>query len=171
MDLMELMSSRYSVRKYKDEPIKQAEIDKILEAARVAPTARNNQPQRIYVLQSPEALEAINSVCKCIFGAKTVFVIGFDKERVAASRLRANYNYGEVDASIVATHMMLEAWNLGIGSCCVGHYNDDKVREALGLPENIALTLLLPVGYPADDSEPIEMHYQSREISDFVEYL
>lgn len=169
-NLIELMSSRYSVRKYKDLPVEQEKLDLILEAARVAPTARNYQPQKIYVLQSEEALKAINGVCKCIFGARTVFVIGYDKERASASRLRENYDFGEVDATIVATHMMLEAWNLGLGTCCVGMFNDDEVREALRIPSNIGITLIMPAGYPADDSEPINMHYESRELSDMVEY-
>ena len=170
-DLMELMSSRYSVRKYKDIPVEQEKIDLILEAARVAPTARNYQPQKIYVLQSEEALKAISSVCRCTFNAKTVFVIGFDRERVAVSRLRENYDYGEIDSSIVATQMVLEAWDLGLGTCYVGMFNDDEVREALGLPSSIAITLILPCGYPADDSVPHEMHETSRELSEMVEYL
>ena len=79
MDFMKLAKERFSVRKFMDKPVEQEKLDVILEAGRVAPTAHNNQPQKIYVLQSEEALAKINGLCRCIFGAKTVLMITNDK--------------------------------------------------------------------------------------------
>jgi nitroreductase len=82
-----------------------------------------------------------------------------------------NYHFGEMDASIVCTHMMLQAWELGIGSCWVGLFNADEVAEVLGIPSHIRVAALLPMGYPADDAKPIDMHFQYREMSDMVEEI
>ena len=78
-NFLNLAKERYSVRKFTDKPIEKDKLEKILEAAKVAPTAKNLQPVKIYVLQSEEALEKINSLTRCIFGAKTVFLIAYDK--------------------------------------------------------------------------------------------
>lgn len=169
-DFLELAADRYSVRAFKDIPVEQDKIDKILEAARLAPTARNYQPQKIYVIQSEEALKKINDICHCIFGSRTVFVIGYDSERSSKSRLRPGYDFGDVDAAIVCTHMMLEASNLGLGTCCVGMFNDDEVREVLGLPDSIGITALLPTGYATDDCKPAALHSEFRPLEEMVEY-
>ena len=169
MIFSELAKKRYSVRKFSDRRISDAEVSAILEAARVAPTAKNLQPQRIFVLQSDGAIEKINSVCRCIFGAKTVFVVGYDEERDWKSPLMPPYHSGETDAAIVCTHMMLEAADLGLGSCWVGLFNADEVRNALGLPESVRVTALLPVGYP--EMGPSERHEAYRPDSEMIEFL
>lgn len=74
MSFLELAKERYSVRKFQDREIAQSDMDKILEAANVAPTGCNYQPQRIYVVKSEENLAKLNELCKCIFGAKTVLM-------------------------------------------------------------------------------------------------
>lgn len=171
MTFMELAKERYSVRSYSDRPIEKEKLAAILEAGKIAPTATNAQPQKIYVLQSAEALEKINSVCRCIFGAPTVLVIGYDKDRDWKNPLMPPYHSGETDASIVCTHMMLEAAEQGIGSCWVGFFNADEVSKVLGLPENVVVTALLPIGYPSECSAPSERHEKYRDDADMVEYM
>ena len=168
MNFFELAKSRWSVRAYKDTPIEEEKMQLILEAGRVAPTAKNYQPQRIYVATSKEAREKLKSVCRCTWDAPVVMVVCYDRERDYHSKLMPGYESGEKDASIVCTHMMLQAADLGIGSCWVGYFNPDQVAEVLGLPENITVTALLPIGYPAENAAPLPLHSQYRELADTV---
>lgn len=171
MTFMELAKERYSVRAFKSTPVEQEKIDKILEAAKIAPTAKNSQTQMIYVIKSPEALEKINSVCKCIYGAPLVFAIGYNKDETFGVAEDRVYGFGEIDSTIVTTHMMLEAWELGVGSCWVGLFHDAEVHEVLGLPENIRITSLMPMGYAADGCQPSDRHESYRPDEEMVEYL
>ena len=171
MDFFELAKSRYSVRAFQNKPIEEEKLQRILEAGKFAPTAKNMQPQRIYVAKSEESRKKLASVCRCTWDAPVILVVCYDRERNCKRVLNPGTETGEMDATIVCTHMMLQAWDLGIGSCWVGYYNDDAVAEALGLPAHIHVAALLPIGYPAEDSKPIQMHFSSRELSDMVEEI
>ncbi len=163
MSFIELAKQRFSVRKFKSLPIESEKIDSILEAAKVAPTAANNQPQKIYVVKSEEKRKALAEVCSCTFDAPVIFVIAYDKEKEWKNKLMPGYGAGETDAAIVTTHMMLEAWDKGIGSCWVGWFNKDQISEVLGLPENEVVSALLPIGYADDDAAPSPMHAKYRD--------
>ena len=168
MTFQELARARYSVRSFLGAPIKDEELNLILEAGRVAPTACNFQPQKIYVARSVEAREKLASVCRCTFGAPVILVVCYDRERDWKNKLMPGYESGETDAAIVCTHMMLQAADLGIGSCWVGYFNPEQVAEVLDLPENITVTALLPIGYPAENAAPLPLHSQYRELADTV---
>lgn len=168
MTFQELAKNRYSVRFFRETPIEKEHMDLILEAGRVAPTACNFQPQKIYVARSAEAREKLASVCRCTFGAPVILVVGYDRTRDWKNKLMPGLTSGETDAAIVCTHMMLQAADLGIGSCWVGYFNPEQVAEVLGLPENITVTALLPIGYPAENAEPLPLHSQYRELADTV---
>lgn len=171
MDFMKLAKERFSVRKFTDKPVEQEQLDVILEAGRVAPTAHNNQPQKIYVLQSEEALEKINGLCRCIFGAKTVLMITNDKSLEWQNPLEEGVYAGVEDVSIVATHMMLAAWELGIGSCWVNYFAPSEIAKAFNIPDNEQLVLLLPLGYAAEGATPAPLHEASRDLKEMVQYL
>ena len=168
MTFQELAKNRYSVRSFRETPIEKEHMDLILEAGRVAPTACNFQPQKIYVARSAEAREKLASVCRCTFGAPVILVVGYDRTRDWKNKLMPGLTSGETDAAIVCTHMMLQAADLGIGSCWVGYFNPEQVAEVLGLPEKITVTALLPIGYPAENAEPLPLHSQYRELADTV---
>ena len=171
MKFLELAKARYSVRKFKNDTIEDAKLEAILEAGRVAPTACNNQPQKIYVVKSEENRKKLAEVCRFTFDAPVILVIAYDKERDWKNRRMPGYSSGETDAAIVCTHMMLEAWEQGIGSCWVGAFASDAVEEALSLPENIRVTALLPIGYAADDAEPAWLHNTYRDWNDTITVL
>ena len=171
MTFQELAHARYSVRSFQDRPIEEEHLNLILEAGRVAPTACNFQPQKIYVAKSAEAREKLASVCRCTFGAPVILVVCYDRERDWKNKLMPGYESGETDAAIVCTHMMLQAFELGIGSCWVGYFNPKTVAETLGLPENITVSALLPMGYPAEDAKPLPLHSQFRDLADMVEEI
>ena len=168
MTFQELAKNRYSVRSFRETPIAKEHMDLILEAGRVAPTACNFQPQKIYVARSAEAREKLASVCRCTFGAPVILVVGYDRTRDWKNKLMPGLTSGETDAAIVCTHMMLQAADLGIGSCWVGYFNPEQVAAVLDLPENITVTALLPIGYPAENAEPLPLHSQYRDLADTV---
>ncbi len=171
MTFLELATARYSVRKFKHDMIEDAKLKAILEAGHVAPTACNNQPQRIYVVKSEEIRRKLAEVCRYTFDAPVILVIGYDKERDWKNRLMPGYNSGETDAAIVCTHMMLEAWEQGLGSCWVGYFNADDISRTLGLPDNVCVTAMLPLGYAADDAQPAERHSTYRDWEDTITVL
>ncbi len=171
MTFLELAKARYSVRKFKEDKIEDEKLEAILAAGHVAPTACNNQPQQIYVVKSEENRKKLAEVCSYTFAAPVVLVIGYDRDRDWKNRRMPGYSSGETDAAIVCTHMMLEAWEQGIGSCWVGAFAADNVAEALSLPENICITAMLPLGYAADDAVPAALHNTYRDLDDTVTTL
>ena len=172
MDFLELAKARYSVRKFKDEAISEEHMNRILEAANVAPTGCNYQPQRIYVISSEEGIAKLNSVCKCIFGAKTVLIFAYDKDEDWKNRLEEGVHSGVQDVSIVATHAMMEAWECGVGSCWVNFFAPTQLHDVMGLPENEEVVLIMPIGYPADDAEPrADMHFGHKDIDQTVKKI
>lgn len=164
---MDLARQRYAVREYAQTPIEQAKLDSILEAGRLAPTARNVQPQHIYVLQSPEAIAKINELTRCAYGAPVVFLVCFDTDFVWT---RNGSNSGDMDCSIVGTHMMMEATELGLGTCWVKYFDPEEVATAFELPANHKPSFLLPCGYAAETSKPSDKHFLRKPISETVTY-
>jgi len=167
-DFLQFAKDRYSVRKYKDTPIEEEKLARILEAAKLAPTACNNQPQKIFVVKSDKMRKALAEVTPCTFSAPVVFVVGYHISRSAKGLISRDFDFGTIDAAIACTHMMLEATDLALGSCWVGNFSERRVKEALGIDEDICIRALLPVGYAADDAVPYYLHDKSRDISELV---
>ena len=158
MSFLDLAKARYSERKFTDKPVEEEKLNAILEAAKVAPTAKNFQPVRVYVIKSEEALEKINKVSPCIYGAKLVMMVFYDLEQTYRSGWNPGISSGDVDAAIVCTHMMLEAADLGLGSCWVARFARADAHRTFELPENIVPVALLPIGYAAEDAVPSPRH-------------
>ena len=157
MNFDKLSKNRYSMRNFSSEKIPAEMLTQILEAGRVAPTAKNLQPQRILVVQDEERLKQMSEICSCIFGATTVLVI-CSENGVAWESPFDGRNSGEMDASIVATHMMLQAADIGVGSCWVCHLDREKMAELLQIPEQYTLQCLLVMGMPGEKAAPSERH-------------
>lgn len=124
MDFLELAKSRYSVRRYSDKKVEREKIDKIIEAARISPTAVNLQPQRILVVNEDEGIKKLEKSTPFMFGVNTAMVVFYDK----GESWKQTYNkmdYGPVDAAIVSTHILLEVAQLGLGAVFVGHFDSD----------------------------------------------
>ena len=173
MTFMELAKKRYSVRKFKSTPVEQEKIDAMLEAARIAPTAKNFQCERIYVIKSPEVIAKLNALTRCIYGAPLVFLVAYDTDAQWTTPYPedGDVHSGEVDAAIVATHMIMEAEDLGLGTCYVMWFPVEKTKKALGLPDNEKPVLLIPTGYRADDAKPAPIHEKSKALSEFVKEI
>ena len=171
MPFKEVIASRYSCRKYDSaRQISDARLNAILEAGRLAPTAKNLQEQHIYVAQSAEALAKIDSATPCRYGAPTVLVVAFDKNNVYTYP-DGKRNSGIEDAAIVATHLMLAAANEGVNSCWVNFVQIDQLHEALGLPENEEILMLLDLGFAAPGAAPSPNHTSRKPLTDTVTKL
>ncbi len=171
MEFETLIRERYSVRKYADTPIEKEKLDRILEAGRLAPTGHNSQPQRIYVLQSEEAIARIRSLTRCAFNAPVVLMFTYSRNEEWKNDLEPGQASGMEDATIAATQMMLEAWNLGIGSCMVNWLPYTRVKEEFQLPSDEELVMIMPIGYPAENAHPARIHFESKPIGELVRYL
>lgn len=165
MDFLKLAEERYSCRGFLDKPVEEEKIAAVLEAARLAPTAVNFQPQRILVIKSEEALKKVEECTRFGFNAPLNFLICYDMEK-SWHRKKDNKDHGIIDAAIVHTHMMLEAAELGLGTTWVCSFDEDKVRELFNVPDNYVIEGFLPTGYP--DMTPSEQHTKRLETDDFV---
>lgn len=170
MDFLTLAAKRYSVRKFENKPIEDEVLEKVLKAGHLAPTACNLQPQKIFVLKSAEALEKIRGCTPCHFDAPTILMVCNDTN-IDWKRPFDGKTSGDIDASIVTTHMILEAAELGLGTTWVMFFEPAKVIEAFNLPENIVPTCLLPIGYPAADAAPADLHDKFRPAEEIVTVL
>ena len=165
MKIDECIEKRYSCRKFKDEALKDNEIEKILEAGRLAPTAANRQPERIIVLKDKKIIEKMNEATRYMFNANVVFIICYDKN-VSWKRRNDGKDHGDIDASIVATQMALMATSLDLGTCFVASFDEAKVKEILDLPESYVVSLMLPTGYPVEFKE----HNRRLDLKELVIY-
>ena len=169
MNFEKVISERYSVRKFKEIPIESDVIDKILASGHKAPTGCNAQPQRILVINSPSSLEKLKVCTRCHFNAPAAMLVCYD-EKESWVRPYDGALSAPVDAAIVATHMMLEAYTLGVGTCWVMHFDPVAMKKNFNIPDGVIPYALLMMGYPADDSEPLGMHYSKRDIEEVVFY-
>ena len=176
MDFMEISKKRVTVRKFSQKPVEDEKIEKILQAGRWSPTAVNLQPQRILVLNTPENLDKVRQFCSFGYNQKYVDLA---KECDNKEQGKVNFYYGAplvlfvcydatacwihpqsgkssgaTDATIVATHMMLEAASLDLGSVWISYFDEEIARDLLELPESWQSVCMLYIGYPADDYEP-----------------
>lgn len=164
MDFLELAKQRYSCRMFSNKDVEKEKLDMILEAARLAPTGRNFQPQRILVLTEKEELEKLSGCTNYGWGAPAIMIIFYDKN-ISWKRKQDGAEGGEVDASIVTTHMMLEAQNLGLGTTWIGSFSPENLKEIYNVPENLEPVAILPIGYPASDANPSELHFKRNNIN------
>ena len=176
MDFMDISKKRVTVRKFAQTPVEQEKIQKILEAGRWSPTAVNAQPQRILVLNTPENLSKVREFCafgydqkyvdlakECddqkhgkinlYYGAPLVLFVAYD-QTACWTHPKSGKSSGATDATIVATHMMLEAASLDLGSVWISFFDEDKARNLLHLPEDWQPVCMLYIGYPAEDFVP-----------------
>nr|WP_325196933.1 nitroreductase family protein [uncultured Oscillibacter sp.] len=170
MDFEKLSAERYSLRKFSDRPVEQEKLDLILEAGRNAPTAHNLQPQRIFVIRTPETLEKADGCTAAHFHPPVILVVAYDPES-AWKRETDGKNHGEIDAAIAATQMMLQAADLGLGTTYVGMFEPEKLLAAFPEMEGLCPIAMLPLGYPAEGAHPARLHAQRKPMEELVRYL
>ena len=170
MEFKEVVKARYSCKKFDPAQVEKEKLDAILEAGRLAPTAKNLQEQHIYIVQSPEVLAKIDSITPCRYGAPTVLVVAFDKNNVFTYP-GGKRDSGVEDATIVATHLILAAADEGVDSCWINFLDPDKLAEALGLPENEEVLMVMDLGYAAEGAGQLPNHTSRKDLAETVSYL
>ena len=171
MEFTEVVRNRYSCKNFDaGKAVDAAKLTEILEAGRVAPTAKNFQEQKIYVIQSAEGLAKIDKVTPCRYNAPTCLVVAFDRTNVFTYP-GGRRDSGVEDATIVATHMILAAANAGVDSCWVNFFDPEQLAKELGLPENEEVLMMLDLGYAAPGTTPLPTHNKRKELSETVSYL
>jgi nitroreductase len=154
MDLYEVVRTRRSVRKYRPDPVPQEVLDRVLDAARIAPSGSNRQPTRLIVVSDPQTKQKLVPMCHDQAFIATAPVV------ICALGRDIKYNRGEwmgdyamiVDVAIAVDHLTLAARAEGLGTCWIGSFNNADLRELLALPEDVNVVALTPIGYPEGDA-------------------
>ncbi len=170
MNFNDLARKRYSCRKLAAKPVEQEKLDAIIEAGILAPTACNNQPYRIWLMKSPEAQKSIGEVTGFTFGAKVFFVVGAKRDE-AWVRPFDKANFADVDATIVATHMMLAIEDQGLATTWVGYFDAPKLQKLVPEMAGYDLIAIFPVGYADPSAAPAALHASRRSPSEAVGVL
>lgn len=168
MSFLDLAKARYSVRSFCDKPVEEAKVQKLLEAAQLAPTACNKQPVKILVLKSPSSLETLKKCTRSHFGTTLAMIFCYRKDECWVREYDGKAS-GDVDASIVTTHVMLEAAELGLGSTWVMHFDPAALRYEFRIPEELEPVSLLVMGYPSEEAAPSPRHAQTKSLEELTE--
>ncbi|MDO4648052.1 MAG: nitroreductase family protein [Eubacteriales bacterium] len=170
MEFTKVVKERFSCKKFDGRKVDRDALNKILEAGRLAPTAKNLQEQHIYVIESEEKLAKIDKVTPCRYGAGTVLVVAFDKNNVFVYPGEKR-DSGVEDATIVATHLILGAADAGVDSCWINFFDPEVLHQELGLPENEEILMILDLGYGAEGSKPLANHDSRKPLEETVSFL
>ena len=160
MNFLDNAKIRYSVRSYKTQKVEQEKLDLILEAARVAPTAANLQPVRLIVVQEKEGLAKIEKAAN-IYNAPLAVIVCADHS-TAWTRPFDKKQTGDIDASILTDHMMLQASELGLGTVWVCYFKPDILSQEFNLPANLEPVNILVIGYADEEPADPDRHGKTR---------
>jgi len=153
MNVLEAIQSRYSVRSFLDEGVAEDKLTRVLEAGILAPSGRNVQEYKFVVVRDADTRAQLAEASEQAFVAQApvvIAIVSLDPVREMYCGVRA----GPVDCAIAMDHMTLAAVEEGLGSCWIGHFDQDKARGVLGVPDSAKIIEMLIVGYPADPPGP-----------------
>ncbi len=154
MEFYEVVKQRRSVRAYRDEPVEEEKLRRILEAAREAPSAANRQPLQFYVIRDESVRrELLEAYSQQWFAEAPVIVCVCTRDSEAWHRSDGK-SYADVDATIAMDHLILAAAAEGLGTCWIGAFRPEVVRKVLGLPPELEPLAMTPVGYPDQEPSP-----------------
>lgn len=175
MELLTALETRYSCRAFAPEAPTPEQIQAVLEAGRLAPTARNDQFVHVWVAAGEENLAKIDACTRCRYGAPVVFILGFDGDNQCAHEWGNEgdpWSFGDVDTASVLVHMALRATDLGLATCWLGAFDGDKVHEAFSIPANFRIRALLDLGAPVEGKgNPSPRHTDRKPLAETVTWL
>ena len=164
MDVFEAVKTRRSIRKYQEKPVEKEKLAKILEAARLSPSANNNQPWHFLAVTD-------GIIRKKLFPAyNSDWFVNAPAIIVACATPSKGWfrqdgeDYWKVDVAIAMQTMVLVAHELGLGTCWIAAFKETKVKEALGIPEEVRVVAMTPLGYPAERKGPVTERKPKEEI-------
>jgi len=154
MEFYEALKARRSIRKFKPAPVEPDKIDRILDAARIAPSAKNSQPWQFIVIRDDKVKLALKEAYdkEWFYAAPVIVCVCGDPSK--AWIRRDGKSYLDVDIAIAFEHLILASAAEGLGSCWIGAFDPAAVRRALGLPEDIVPLAMTPLGYPDEAPRP-----------------
>lgn len=156
MEFQKVIRVRRSMRGYKPDPVPDEALRRILEAARLAPTAANKQPLQLVVVTDALTRSRFKEVYdRDWFWSAPMIIVGCVDPAQAWQRADG-FNAAEVDLSIVMDHLILAATDEGLGTCWVCNFDEARVKEILGIPEGIGVVAMTPVGYSAAEPRPFQ---------------
>jgi nitroreductase len=179
LSFLELAQKRKSIRKYQDKPIEREKLRLCLEAARLSPSACNSQPYKFIVVDdkdirdnlAKEVFSGIYSICKFAASAKAFAIIVLQKQNFTArlGNKIQDIDFRQVDIGIAAEHFVLQAEELGLGTCHIGLFDKKKTAKILKIPKNYRAELMIAIGYP-DENHKERAKKNFDDIASFNEY-
>lgn len=155
MSVFEAIQNRRSIRRYTSQHVEKEKIIKIIEAARLAPSAANRQPWQFVVVTNPEVRETLKkSYPREWFVGAPVVIVACGKPSEGWVRSDGE-EYWKVDVSIAFEHIVLTAFEEGLGTCWIAAFDEEKARQTLGIPENVRILAMTPLGYPAEKKDEV----------------
>lgn len=170
MEFKDVVKNRYACKKFSSKKVDRDVLNNILEAGRLAPTAKNQQEQRIYVVESAEGIEKIDKLTPCRYGSQTILMVCYDKDHTFTYPGQ-NYDSGVEDATIVATHMMLAATDNLVDSCWVNYLDPDAVKKVFELPESEEVVCFIMLGYADKGVGPLPNHSKRNNLEDSIKFI
>jgi nitroreductase len=166
MEIYEAIRERTSIRSYKADAVEDEKIERIIDAARMAPSGKNGQPWTFVVVTNEETRRKLVPACKnqAFVGEAPVVIVACGHEEMAYQKMGGYWNSMPVDIGIALEHLMLAAASEGLGTCWIGAFIEERVREILGVPDDVKVVALTPVGYPATE----KTHRPRKSISEIV---
>lgn len=165
MDVMDAIKGRRSVRNYSAKEIEEAKLNLVLEAGRLSPSAINAQNWHFILVRDQEKLQLLMEAANGqphVGEAPAAIVACATSGRV----MNCGQSTDTVDVSIAMSYMILEAYELGLGTCWLGNFSADKVKKVLEIPEDVTVIAMTPIGYPAVEPE----QRGRKELNEIVSY-
>jgi nitroreductase len=169
MEYFELIEKRYSVRNYKNDPVEEEKLLKVLEAARLAPTAHNNQAFKVVVIRTVGRQAELKQIYHGDFFVQAPIVLGIFSIPEENWVRSDGINYSYVDSAIVADHIILAATDLGLGTCWIGAFNPQAARDVVGLGKDFEPVAFTPLGYPG--SSDVNNVKKRKPLDEIVAYI
>lgn len=171
MTLDELIQHRKSVRKFKNQPVDKEVIEKIIESARLAPSAVNFQPWKFYICQSEEAKKTVReSYPREWFNNAPLYIVVCGDHGQSWKRPADGKDHCDIDIAIAVEHMVLKINDLGLGTCWVCNFNPQILKEGLHLEDNLEPVVLLPLGYPKNN-EPDARNKRRKALDEITVWI
>jgi nitroreductase len=155
MDVFEVLKKRRSIRKYQSKPVENEKVQKVLEAARLGPSANNQQPCHFIVVTKSEVKESLRTAYdRTWFLASPVVIVGCVNPKEAWRKSMFGDDYWKVDLAIAMQNLILTATDLGLGSCWITDFDEKAVKKALNIPSEIRVVAMATMGYADEEKEP-----------------